>query len=299
MAEYQAWQLLRDGLSEFGDLSDGQATGGSTTTIVDTNRDTGEDQTVFDEATAIVTYDAGGAGVAPEGQWSRITGYTPSTNTFALASTLTAAVASGDHYVVSSNLFKHTELIRLMNESLRHRKLGTNVPVTDTSITTDNNKTEYTLPAAIKEKAIRGIYVQGKTTDSDDNRWVRIENWRVTYTAAGSTALLVLPQLPQDRTVHIEYLGVHPAITAYNSPISEYIPPDLAVALFVERLASGLSAKAQHSAAPFRMGWDKAADQLEEAFRRNWPLHKPRRHPRTTDIGTYVQPDQFTYPDPP
>lgn len=297
MASYLAYQLLRDALSEFGDLSDGQATGGSTTTIIDTNRETGEDQTAFDEATAIVTYDAGGAGVAPEGQWSRITGYTPSTNTFALASTLTAAVASGDHYVVTSNLFKHTELIRLMNEALRHRKLGTNVPVTDTSITTANNQTEYTLPAAIKEKDIRRIWLQTNLNDANDNQYTPIQKWRVTYSAAGSAALLVLPQCASGHAVHIEYLGTHPAITAYNSPISEYIPPDLAVALFVERLASGLSAKAQHSAAPFRMGWDKAADQLEEAFRRNWPLNKPRRQPQLTVLGAYKKPDQFTYPE--
>ena len=295
---YYAWQLLRDGLSEFGDLLDGLATGGSTTTIGDTGRPSDEDPAQFEGATAIVTYDSAGAGAAPEGEWSRVTSFT--SNAFNLASTLTAAVASGDHYVISSNLFPHTKHIRLMNEALRHRKLGTNVPATDTSITSANNQTEYTLPTAIKEKAIRGIFYQGITTDANDNRWIRIEHWNVTYTAGNATALLILPQLPTGRTVKIEYLGVHPAITAYNSAISEYIPSDLAVALLVERMAAAQSSESQHVARPFTIGYDRAKAELDEALRRNWPLLRPRRHPKMTivDSGDYrfIDPDQFTYP---
>lgn len=284
MAEFYAWQLMRDALSDLGELRDGQATGGSTTTIVDTGRPNGEDANLFQNGTAIITYDAGGAGALPEGQWSRISSYTTSSKTFNLASTITA-VASGDHYVVSTNLFQHNELIRLMNEAMRHRSIGAEIPLADTSITTADNQTEYTLPVGIKEKKIRRIWLQTNLNDANDNQWVALDgDWYTTWTAAGSTALLVLPQFASGYTIKIDYVGVHPALTAYNSPVSEYISPKLAVALYVERLAHSASAKTKHSAKPFQVTWDMAKDQLEQALREN-PIYQPKPRARYFMLG--------------
>ncbi len=265
-------------------MRDGQATGGSTTSIIDTVRPNGESAAQFLNGTAIITYDAGGAGAAPEGQWSRITSYTASSKTFALANTLTAAVAVGDHYVVSTKLFQHNELIRLMNEALRHRKLGSSVPLSDTSITVSAGQSEYTLPLGAKENAIRGVWVQTNLGDTDDNQWEEIYNYHTTWTAPGSTGLIILPSLSTGHTVKIVYTGVHPAITAYSTPISEYIAPDLAVSLLVERMAHALTAKTKNSAEPFRIGWDMAKDQLDEALLRN-PIYQPLLRARMPDIA--------------
>lgn len=274
------WKGLKDGLSHIGLLTYGRATGGSATTVIDTNRPEEDEPEDFEDGTLIVLRDSAGAGAAPEGEFSRIVSYAPGTNTFTVADTLTAAVASGDRYGVTSNIVHHDEILEMANDALR--QLG-DVPFMDTSITTAASQTEYTLPVALKEYAPRRISVQGITTDANDNRWIDIDNWDYTFTNAGSTALLILPQLPQDRTVRVMYLGQHPAVNAFSDDISEYIHPVLFRASFVERLANRLVGTTQHSVPSTRIGYDKAIEEFEKALTK-YPINKPSKHSRYTSI---------------
>src|SRR3990167_11523643 len=113
---YTLSNLLRDSLSHIGILKYGLATGGSTTTVVDTNHEAGEKDSDWKHGTAIILRDSGGAGAAPEGEFSRISAYAPNTSTFTLASTLTASPASGDRYGIARPTFHHEELIELSND---------------------------------------------------------------------------------------------------------------------------------------------------------------------------------------
>src|SRR3990167_6302277 len=101
------WRGLSQGLSHIGLLQYGRATGGSVTTVIDTNRPEEDEPEDFEDGTIIILRDSAGAGAAPEGEFSRVTAYAPGTTTFTTADTLTAAVASGDRYGVTGNLVHH------------------------------------------------------------------------------------------------------------------------------------------------------------------------------------------------
>lgn len=270
------WRALEDGLSHYGILDYGRATGGSTTTLEDDNRSEDDEPEDFENATLIVLRDSAGASAAPEGEFSRVTEYDASTTTFTLADTLTAAIASGDRYGVTGNQFHHDELIELLYKGLV--QLG-DISFEDTSLTTGNDQTEYILPAGLKQYKHLDIYYQGKTGDSNDNKWIKIHDWDVSYTAGGSTALLYLPQLTSARTIRIVYWGQHPVVNDFDDDISEYLHPVLVRASFVERLANRAVQGTQHSVPSQRIGYDKASQEFQEAIRR-YPINKHRARAR-------------------
>ena len=92
--------ILRDSLVKLGQLQVFTATGGTTTTIVDS--DLGGTDSDFVRGTMVVIRDAGGASAAPENEFAEITAYTSSTGTLTgAASSFTVAPASGDTYGLS------------------------------------------------------------------------------------------------------------------------------------------------------------------------------------------------------
>lgn len=92
--------VLERVLLEWGLGMYGTATGGSTSTIVDTTKLKSTQYTARDwnNAIARISKDAGGAGAAPEGEISPVTDFAPSTGTITNNPVFTAAVASGDIY---------------------------------------------------------------------------------------------------------------------------------------------------------------------------------------------------------
>src|ERR1043165_2049086 len=161
-----------------------KATGGSTTTIVDTKlleylSESNEDD-YFNNWTAIIVKDAGGAGAAPEGEFNRISDFVASTETITVPDAFTAAVASGDTYMYVSPDFPLYDMLEVVNDALV--SLG-NIVAVDTSLTTANNQTEYTLPVALKGNRLLNVEMQGITTDSNDNRYYPIPNWQLVPSA--------------------------------------------------------------------------------------------------------------------
>ncbi len=88
-------RLLREGFGEYG-----TATGGSTSTIVDTGmlKSSGYRDDRYKGMFARIEYDAGGAAAAPEGDIRPITASVGSTGTLTASPDFSAAVASGDKY---------------------------------------------------------------------------------------------------------------------------------------------------------------------------------------------------------
>lgn len=93
-------ELLQRVLRETGIGQYGTATGGSTTTIVDTTKlkSTQFNSQKWVGGWARIVYDAGGAAAAPEGEISPITTYAPSTGTITVNPAFTAAPAASDRY---------------------------------------------------------------------------------------------------------------------------------------------------------------------------------------------------------
>lgn len=207
-----------------GAVTEGIATGGSTTTIVDTN-DRTEAANFWNGGTAFLIRDAGGAGAAPEKQSSVISSFTG--NTLTLRTALTVAAAVNDKYGVTRERYTRPLLIQKVNEALQ--KLGT-VPVVDTTtLDTAANQTEYTLPIAAKFD-LRQVFVQGKTGDANDNQWIPYYHWHLGTAGANATGLIFTDhQLFAGRDIRIVYMADHAELHADGDNLSEYIHMDRVV----------------------------------------------------------------------
>lgn len=203
------------------------ATGGSTTTAVDTKlveelQNSNVDD-LYNGGTIIVIEDAAGAAAAPEGQFSRITDYEASSTTVTFSPALTA-LASGDRILITTRDFPLYDVIEQVNDALKDLA---KTPRYDTSITTAANQTEYTLPVAVKGGRILKVEMQGITTDANDNRWVPVVGYRENYAVPGTAGTLVLPQFATGYTIRITYIKPHGRVDAYDDPIDEHFDPQL------------------------------------------------------------------------
>lgn len=99
------------------------ATGGSVATFVDTKLGSTYSAEDLLNGSCIVTRDAGGASAPPEGQFGRITLYTPASWTGSITTLvggdLTAAIASNDTIMIVFPKYPLTEIIRSLNEVLQ------------------------------------------------------------------------------------------------------------------------------------------------------------------------------------
>lgn len=201
------------------------STGGSATTFVNTvwgdlesppEDDALKNRILFVQSTT--------DGLAPQGKYSKVSAYVSSTYTGTIA-TVTEAIGAGDVLMLAkTDLFPLQEMIFRVNRALTN--LG-EIPISDTSITTGSSQTEYALPVAVKNGLLK-VYEQQFLGDADNNQWNEVTQWRVDPTGAGTTGLLIIPQLPSGRTLKLIYMGIHPLVTVYSDTISEYIHPNVA-----------------------------------------------------------------------
>ncbi len=252
------------------------ATGGSTTTIVDTKlvdylSDSNEND-VLNGGTAIVVHDAGGAGAAPEGEFNRISDY-DSTGTITVPSAWsgTSQVAAGDTYMYITPDFPLYDMIEVVNDALV--SLG-RIPRVYSSLSSAANKTEYTLPVSLKGIDLHDIEIQGRTTDADDNRYNPISGWKITPADPGSAGLLTLPQFAAGYILRIGYPGLHPRVSAYSDYISEYIHPELATAAVVAHALEWFNSQRSGSDDYWKQREDRAWNQLDIA-KATYPIKLP------------------------
>lgn len=222
-SKYQLTKLLQDAWARMGQMRTWTITGGSTTTVVNTDWSLSEEPVYEDDdpslifGTAVVVRDAAGAGAAPEGEMSMITDYDSSTSTLTMDA-VTAAPASGDLVGIATPLFPLTDMIMLANIAMR--KMG-ELDLSDRSITILADTLDYTLP-------IRKAPIQVRFSE-DGDEWYAISNWRVTPATAGSAWTITLPSLTIGGTVEVLYRDIHPALTTYSSDIVETVHPELAL----------------------------------------------------------------------
>jgi hypothetical protein len=230
---------------ELGFAIDILATGGSTTTVIDTaSQYTSDDSLVG--GTALVVRDSGGASAAPEGEFQRISDYVASTTTFTVGTAFSAAIAAGDSVLLATPRIRLQQMRAAVNDALTN--LGT-ISLVDTSLTSAAAQTEYALPVGLKIERLLDIQYQTVTTDADDNQYYSIISQSKYIPAApGSTGLLILPQLPTDRTIKIIYEGVHPTLFAFSDKVSETIQEELAVAAAIDKVMTWYVSKRGDSA---------------------------------------------------
>lgn len=203
------------------------------------------------------------------GAYRRISANTATTLTVA---TMTNSFSTGDLYGYIKKEFRYQDMVLYTNMALL--RIG-DIGIKDTSITTASSQTEYTFPTALKKGAVRGVYLQGRTNDSDDNRWYPLTGWHIEPSTAGNTSLIIFDgQLPASRTVKIEYVGQHAAITSGVSQIDEAIHPELAKAAFKLILGNRRTEGAIGSVDGYNQLYNKYRDEFDEAMRR-YPVWIP------------------------
>lgn len=261
-------------------VTEGVATGGATTTIIDTVERTEADD-FWNKGSAIILKDAAGASAAPEGEIQVISDFVNSTGVITLRTALTVAVASGDIYAIARSFIPLRVVISKINAVLSE-DIGYMLFTDKTSLTIAANQTEYSLPAACYE--LREVWLQGDKSDSDDNLWSRVYGWRVETTATGTADLLILPyQYGTDYDLKLEYMGVHPELYAYSDKLAEGIAPERVI--YPAALGCLEWRRAQSG---YWDDWDKEMARLQvmiETVQREKPPRKVRPQGRLMIVG--------------
>lgn len=250
-----------------GVLMEGTATGGSTTTLIDTV-DRNEDDDIWRGGTLWITYDAAGAGAAPEGEMVRITSWVNSTHTMTIP-TLTAAVAAGDLYAAAKRRYSLWLLKQKINEALND--LG-DVSLVDTSLTVAGAQTEYTLPLTVG--TVRQVLVQ-TIVDTDDNRWTPIHNFSVQHNGAGVADTLIIPQMTVGRTLKVISVGAHPKLRATTDKLNDMIPVERVLYEAGKRIFSWKMKRGDFSVQDF---YNELSDKAKQA-EVDHPIIRPSRTP--------------------
>jgi hypothetical protein len=280
--------------AKLGVVIEGVATGGTTITLLDSN-DRTEENDYWNGGTLWVLYDAGGAGAAPENEMEVVSDFANATGTITLRAVLTTAPAAGDKYAVAKPRFPLWVLIQKINEALEG--LG-EYPVTDkATLTTAAAQTEYELPVAANRNLLN-VFIQTKLNDTDDYRWVKVYGWSIERTAIGSSDLLILPdQPPTGRLLRLEYGDVHSRMRIATDKLSETVHMNRIISDASVRCLLWRKQKIGNSDPTLNEQLNMFMDE-----RNYWmaeePIRKPKKTPKYTVVGRYVEED-FTWPDPP
>ena len=284
--------IMEDVLFELGDFKLNVATGGTTSTIVDS--DLGGNDNDWNEGTAIITYDAGGAAAAPESQFAEVTDYVASTGTLTLGTALTVACAAGDEFMVSSAKFPHREVIKAINRALQ--SLGDIPKVDTTTLDTASSQTEYACAVAWKRSPPYRIDIQQVTTDANDNQWRIVRDWYYVPADAGSTGLIIFrDQLTPSRDLRVWYRGLHDAVRTYSGTIYEGFHPELVVWESVYHIYRWKVSQGDD----MYLELMKDANEQRQEMRALHPVWKPKREPKLLIVKPYSQlhEDEMTVPN--
>jgi len=218
---HTASNLLQRVYTKLGMLNVEYASGGSATTAVCSNLvgDKVKDDTWKSGVLFVVrTTDA----LAPQGKFSRISGYAASSGTFTI-DTVTELIGAGDIIAYADNTYPYRLVVEMVNHALRMINIG----LVYSSITTAASQTEYTLPVTVKNTEPSLVELQ-TNADSDDNKWITIYGWRYVPATAGTAATLILPYQPDaGYTIRVWYNGDHPTVDTYEDVISETIDEEM------------------------------------------------------------------------
>ncbi len=247
---------------ELGGLKYGLATGGSSTTLVDSGLGGSDDD--WNDGTVFVT-EADGA--APEGEFAEVTDYASGTGTLTFSSSgingLTTGPAALDEYALASSKYKLDKMRGVINRALSKLE----VPNVDESLSTAANTKEYTCPAAARH-ALRRVFI-AQTSTANNEGWVEMTNWRLE-----GTQLIFRNQPVTGKTIKLVYMGPHTRLAANSDTLDAYVPINRIVAeAFFLADVERIRRKGGRSVSMKRK-LDDAEDDLRAA-RRRWPILDP------------------------
>lgn len=205
---------------ELGTARTGVATGGSTTTLIDTNALKLIDNDYYNEGSLFILNDM--SGDENDKAFSKITDFNSTTKTITVQDAFAAAVASSDVYGVANRRFPLHLIIEKINNALY---MDGYIPGEDTSLTTVADQREYTLPVQVSRDLRQVLHQTDKDTDS--NKWIPVVNWDIKATATGTGNTLMLAyDLPAGYALWLRYAKQHGEIRSASSELDEVIHPN-------------------------------------------------------------------------
>jgi len=195
--------VMREVARNLSDVREGLATGGTTTTLIDTNLSEPDDY--FNGG--VIFIDFATPQVAPITDWAL------SSKTFTIP-TMPAAT-TGKYYTATTKRFPIDILKNSVNRALEN-EIG-KVMLLDESITVVEDQLEYTLPDGVRD--LRRVEY-GNETDG----FKKHLKWREEY-----GVLIFMDSAPSEDYLRIHYASKHPALVYYDDEINETVDRDYLV----------------------------------------------------------------------
>lgn len=215
------------------------ATGGSTTTVVDSAYANRKGDGYYSQGAngghiLIISQTTDRA--APEGQFGEISGFTLSTTTPTFTvPTMTAAAGAGDIYSVMKPAIQLQEMIGRINEGLRRITEQERV---DTTLTTLANTLAYNLPTGVRKNNILKIEIGN---DAYNYGWEDAPGYEITPSSGGTADILRFHFQPDydsstaaNKTIKITYLASHPVLSVYSDYVEKSLSDDLVIKICAE-----------------------------------------------------------------
>jgi len=203
-------------------LSEGVATGGSVSTLIDTLFLTHVDD--FFNGGTVWVIQAGG--VAPEGEAKRISDFVQSTATATLETALTTTLAAGDLYGIAGARYPLNYLIGKINQALVD--MGP-IPYSDISITSVAGQTEYDLPTVDANYSLRQVFEQRRAGAANDNEWIRRYDYHIQKKSSGVDKLVFDVGPISNRLLRLDYVYLHAEMYALSDVLNAKVHPALVV----------------------------------------------------------------------
>ena len=292
---------------ELGGVTEGVSTGGATTSVIDTRILALTAADYYNNGMAWVLRDSAEGSAAPENEFGEISD-DDGAGTLTIRSVsagsgdpFTAATAVTDRYAVTTSKYPPHQLISAVNGALQDMGV---IPIDDiTSVTTATSQTEYSLPIAANMD-LRKVYFQGRTNDSNDNRWEKLEGWDIQRTATGTADLLILPfQYVTGRLLKLVYMQEHPELDDASDKISESVHLNRLITEAAFKMLEWMDNKpgndpsTEKQMARFLRPGADGLNKIER-MRAQHAIYAPPRQSKILTLGRRVPVDKFTVPGP-
>lgn len=226
MTDFTLSQLLQRSYRALGQYNTGKVTSGTVTTVTDGSQASLWSNNQWKNGCLFIVRTTDG--LAPQGEFQRISAYDNSLTKFTVDTAFTAAPGAGDVYMFVDDTYPYLSMIEFANDGLQALDMLDLTDITTVSIA--ENQKEYA--GAVEWKRSKPSKVERATsTDTNAYGWKEITDWDWNSDIAGSTPLIIFKQQysPNYPTVKIHYRDLHPIVTDFDDKIREEVHPELAV----------------------------------------------------------------------
>ena len=268
--------------SELGIVYESTVTSSSATIAVTDNVMRTEVDDYWNQGTFWLTYDAGAAGAAPEGEYRVVSDFDNSSNTITLAAVLSAQAAASDRYAIAHKVYPLGDLILAVNRAIRD--VGPIPTVDTTTIDTATAQTEYDLPIGANTD-LREVWLEMNIADADDNQWYKVRNWYVQRTATGTADLLVFgEQPPYPRDVKLVYMLPHKKLVLNTDNLNESVHYERVVYKAAVNAMKHYQMKTHEESGWFEKALTDAQSRSAQADLM-YPIRSPKRLGKMLSLG--------------